>query len=231
LLVIDNLIRFPIEYLSGLTISNTSNNELLINDDFCSWCDTIFNDIYTTTENPLNYAQQISKVNSNDDDRNNIISSCIGDILTNENAENILKYILSDMYTYNIKNNTITDLELNGIFENTYADKKSIENIIITVSEKLFKLITQIRSLFSSSAFIKWSFTNIEGSSDEFSFLQAAVEIFISYTVKLYEATLIRSYDSKFESIVPHDQIIMDLTMDLIDYVTIDDSLKTKKNN
>ena len=130
------------------------------------------------------------------------------------------------MYTYRISNGKIAGLELNSIFENTYADKKSIENIIITVSEKLFKLITQIRSLFSSSAFIKWSFTNIE-----FSFLQAAVEIFISYTVKLYEATLIRSYDSKFESVVPHDQINMHLSMDLIDYVTIDDGLKTKKNN
>lgn len=232
LLAIDNLIRFPIDYLSGLTVANINNNELLLNNDFCSWCDKIFNKLYTTTTNPLDYAYILSR---NDSNKTDVVNECVNTLLQNENAENILKYILSDIYTFRIEYNNetkqkeIVDLKLNDIFENTYADKKSIEDLIVTVSEKLFKLISQIRSLFSSSSFIKWSFTNIEGSSDEFNFLQAAVEIFISYTVKLYEATLIRSYDSKFEAIVPHDQVKADLTMDLIDYVTLDDGLKTIK--
>ena len=101
------------------------------------------------------------------------------------------------------------------------------KELILNVTKKTFNILSSIRTLFRSSEFVNWSFTNMETNSDEFSFLQAAVEIFISYTTNLYTVTFNRSYNSKFESVIPIDQFkFTNITVDLVDNVVVDDEFR-----
>ena len=108
-------------------------------------------------------------------------------------------------------------------------EKLKQEELLMKVGNKFFTIASSLRSLFRSSAYATWSFTNIETNNEEFQFLQSAVEIFISYTVNLYKVILTREYNNKYENLFMIDGLDLDFTIDLIDNVVVDDTMVKEK--
>ena len=50
IIAIDNMIRFPIEYLLGRMTNPYHDNSLLVNDDYKKWCDEVFKSFYTKSD-------------------------------------------------------------------------------------------------------------------------------------------------------------------------------------
>ena len=226
IVAIDNMIRFPITYLNG-SISYNKNNDYNVSKDFMDLCDDIFNKVYTTAANGygVNNAMYILPYADTVELKADTWSFISDDNISLD--DNIIKYMFSDMYAIDpIPNGNGDDDDVIKLTKRNVTTLTETEaaDLIVSISEKLFTVLNSLKTLFRSSAFCDWSFTNIEASKDEFKFLQAAVEIFISYTTNLYNMTLNRTYDSKFENIIPVDQFkFKNITIDLVDNVVIDD--------
>ena len=239
IVAIDNMIRFPIKYLNGEFIPE-KDSSVNISKELTDWFDHLFNTFYINKNRDGNgYTDKSTDIfdilipDADDEGKITIYAEPkdAKDAKYNDSSfgilsqkRELLEYIFGDIYdiTYDDNKHILTKKDIFSSM--TTANGKEL---ILNVTKKTFNILSSIRTLFRSSEFVNWSFTNMETNSDEFSFLQAAVEIFISYTTNLYTVTFNRSYNSKFESVIPIDQFkFTNITVDLVDNVVVDDEFR-----
>lgn len=236
IIAIDNMIRFPIKYLNGEFIPE-KDSSVNISKELTDWFDSLFNTFYINEKTDGNgytdKSTDIFDILIPDNGKITIYAEPkdAKDAKYNDSSfgilsqkRELLEYIFGDIYdiTYSDNDHILTKKDIFSSM--TTANSKEL---ILNVTKKTFNILSSIRTLFRSSEFVNWSFTNMETNSDEFSFLQAAVEIFISYTTNLYTVTFNRSYNSKFESVIPIDQFkFTNITVDLVDNVVVDDEFR-----
>jgi hypothetical protein len=190
--------KFPVDYFDGL-LSPYKNPELYHNEAFVNLTNTIFENVYITDNNPI-------YVNINS-------SYSVPEDLALSEESNYLDEALS------IINEEYNEGSLPA------SGSEEMRELILEYTEKILALIDGLQSLFSSEAYMQWSLSLKDQEEATLDFVQATVEIFLSYTTELYYTTYKKRYDSLSEIFPLAEKINHRLEANKMDLVFYDEKL------
>jgi hypothetical protein len=105
------------------------------------------------------------------------------------------------------------------------SGSEEMRELILKYTEKILALIDGLQSLFSSEAYMQWSLSLKDQEEATLDFVQATVEIFLSYTTELYYTTYKKRYDSLSEIFPLAEKIDHRLEANKMDLVFYDEKL------
>jgi hypothetical protein len=184
--LIEDLIKFPIDYIEGL-LTPYYNPEINNNDNFVELSELIFEELYISDQDPLLHDIALFSLNENLD---------------------IAKAI--------------------EIVQSDFADlpnDEELQDAIVSQTEFFLKLVDGIRTIYSSEPFMQFSFSLRDDEVATLNFVKTAVEIFLSYTAKLYSISYKRIYKTPSESVPLSESIKHVVTAKRLDYYSPDEEL------
>ena len=109
------------------------------------------------------------------------------------------------------------------------ADSDDMETKILYYTEQILTLINGLQTLFSSEAYMQWSLSLKDQEEETLSFVQTAVEVFLSYTTELYYTTYKKSYNSFSEILPLAEELHQRLEGTKMDFMFYDETLEIEE--
>jgi hypothetical protein len=211
-LIIEKIVKFPIDYIDGLLNDIFIRENINRNKPFVELAELIFNNVYMVDGTPV----------LNDEEE--IIGYEDPALVTNQTFEGkteILEFLENAL---EILNSGTNDGDIIGQLNNTELDE-----LIAAYSEKLINILGSLESIFSGEILMQISFALRENEQKTLEFLKQAVELFLSYTSQLYSTRFIREYKTPSESPIFSEKLAHKLKQNKADYIYYDEKLEIKE--
>jgi hypothetical protein len=198
--VIEKMMKFPVDYFDGL-LAPYRNPEINHNDVFELFVNTIFKNIYLSKNDPIDVVTTGTYSPPED--------------LEAPGGSNYLDEAIE----------IINEGTYDGGTELPEGGSEDLRDLIIDYTEKILILIGGLQNLFSSEAYMQWSLSLKDQEEATLSFVQTAIEIFLSYTTELYYTTYKKKYDSQSEIFPLFEKINHRLESNKMEMVFYDEKL------